>query len=524
MSAIVDAESQQGMARTLAHFRAGKARSELDVATTASLSLQAAEGFLAHYHASGGYLAEAIALLCEIATLESPELAAPGVRGLFSFLVERLSDSFHPRYCVLYDRLFAQVVSFCRTLPAGQALDGALARFGLHTPEDLLQRKERLKAGRPFPPHGREAVHKVLIPSRVTVGADIAITSVVMAGAKALLPHAEIVLLALPSTEQLFRGDRRVRIRPVSYNRSGDLIGRLNAWLDVLAAVDAEITGLEAGEYLALDPDSRLTQLGIFPLLEDERRYRFFESRGYRKPGLERISDLTAAWLAECFGEPVEARPYLSLAAEDVQAGETLCGRLRRGGAKHIVAVNLGVGGNERKRAGEAFEQALLLELLAAGSAVILAKGVGAEEVARAERLAAAVASRDWRVVEVDPAKGEPIGADLATWQGDLGAYCGLIGAADLYVGYDSAGQHIAAALGVPTIDIFVDHSYPLIARRWRPCGASPVEAVEASAGSTTEELLAQVLAAYRRMRTWTSAHEARYSAGKKGQNHAYRR
>jgi hypothetical protein len=37
---------------------------------------------------------------------------------------------------------------------------------------------------------------------------------------------------------------------------------------------------------------------------------------------------------------------------------------------------------------------------------------------------------------------------DLAVWRGRIGLLAALIGQSDLYIGYDFAGQHIAAAMG----------------------------------------------------------------------------
>jgi len=38
-----------------------------------------------------------------------------------------------------------------------------------------------------------------------------------------------------------------------------------------------------------------------------------------------------------------------------------------------------------------------------------------------------------------------------------------------LYVGYDSAGQHVAAAAGIPLISIFAGFPAPRMFDRWRP-------------------------------------------------------
>jgi ADP-heptose:LPS heptosyltransferase len=68
-----------------------------------------------------------------------------------------------------------------------------------------------------------------------------------------------------------------------------------------------------------------------------------------------------------------------------------------------------------------------------------------------------------------------------------------------LYVGYDSACQHLAAALGVPVIDIFAGHRSPRMLERWRPSGPGKVTMVVVDGkGSEPEQLLARVLGAAR--------------------------
>ena len=43
-----------------------------------------------------------------------------------------------------------------------------------------------------------------------------------------------------------------------------------------------------------------------------------------------------------------------------------------------------------------------------------------------------------------------------------------------LYIGYDSAGQHAAAALGIPAITVFAGHPNERFLRRWHPHGTGP--------------------------------------------------
>jgi ADP-heptose:LPS heptosyltransferase len=46
-----------------------------------------------------------------------------------------------------------------------------------------------------------------------------------------------------------------------------------------------------------------------------------------------------------------------------------------------------------------------------------------------------------------------------------------LLGACDEFVGYDSACQHLAAAMEVPSLTIFAGSNNTRFVRRWRPFG-----------------------------------------------------
>src|SRR4051812_43034127 len=112
----------QEAAARLAQFHELRGRGALCSSVTESLAIDAAESFLACFEMTGEYLRDAITLLAEISTLDEPCLAEPGQRATFPILVEHLSDSFNPRYCDLYDRVFAQIITFCRNLPTEAAL------------------------------------------------------------------------------------------------------------------------------------------------------------------------------------------------------------------------------------------------------------------------------------------------------------------------------------------------------------------------------------------------------------------
>jgi ADP-heptose:LPS heptosyltransferase len=77
-----------------------------------------------------------------------------------------------------------------------------------------------------------------------------------------------------------------------------------------------------------------------------------------------------------------------------------------------------------------------------------------------------------------------------------VGLLAALISASDLYIGYDSAGQHIAAASGTPCIDIFAGYESPRIIDRWRPTGPGTPTVIDAGSGRPISEIIEEVKAA----------------------------
>jgi ADP-heptose:LPS heptosyltransferase len=333
----------------------------------------------------------------------------PGGQALFGILAEGLADRFEPALCDAYARLFAQAIAACE---GGNAAD-------------LVARYQRVRKPRPVALDPR----RVLVLSRVTLGADVAVTSVLLDAAKRRFPDAEVVFVGPLKNYELFAGDSRVRHASVGYRRGG--------LRDRLAVRDDLRDLLSAPDSLVLDPDSRLTQLGLLPVC-DERRYHLFESRSYGGDGTRPLPELAAAWACETLGVS-GARPYLALAAEPAP--------------RDAVAVSLGVGENPAKRVADPFEENLLRLLAGAGAALWIDKGAGGEEAARVERAA------------------ERAGVRASFWDGSFAGFASIIAGSRLYAGYDSAGQHIAAAAGVPLLSVFAGFPAPRMFDRWRPTG-----------------------------------------------------
>jgi ADP-heptose:LPS heptosyltransferase len=337
-------------------------------------------------------------------------LAEPCAAALFGTFVEGLADRFEPALCDAYARLFSHAITHVHN-----GWD----------PGSLVARYERVRRPRPI----RWKPHRILILSRVTLGADVAVTSVLLTAAKRRFPHATIIFVGPQKNHELFAGDPHVHHVALEYERGG-LRQRLASWealRDMAASPDSVV----------IDSDSRLTQLGLMPICSEDR-YHLFESRGYGAASDRTLPQLAAAWAAETFGIS-GAHPYVAL------------GRPPKRGSH--VAVSFGVGENPAKRIPDPFETELLKLLGESGAPIVIDTGAGGEE---AERVHRAV---------------ERAGVRAACWRGSFAGFASIIAASRFYVGYDSAGQHVAAACGVPLISIFAGFPCPRMFERWRPVG-----------------------------------------------------
>lgn len=366
--------------------------------------------------AYGTWPSRALDALIERALDEENEFSArAATRALFSVVIERLGDLFEPSLCEVYAKLFSHVIS--RALPE-------------HGADDLLLRYRRVRQVRRFP--GGE-VQRVFVLSRITLGADVAVTSVALAAAKERFPDAEICLVGPPKNAELFAADARIVPVAVTYGRGSLLRERLLAAAELRIAVDEFAS-------VVIDPDSRLTQLGLIPVCDDAR-YFFLESRAFGGETDASLPDLTSEWLREVFDVP-GARPY---AAPEPQR------RIAD------ITVSIGVGENGDKRLGDEFETNLLKALLAEGRPILLDRGAGGEEAARVNAL-------------VDRLGSPPL---LHLHDGSYASFASHILQSELYVGYDSAGQHVAAAGGVPLVSVFTGYICPRMLARWSPLGSN---------------------------------------------------
>jgi len=439
------------------------------------LAEEVALAFLDRHYFNDAFESDCVRLLCEMSTaFPSAELNRIGASALFGIVVESLCDNFEELQTAAYNHLMGYIIDYCANLAGGEALRAGMARFRIHGFDDLFRRVERLRKTscnyRDLP----AAPKTIIVLSRVTIGADVAVTSVLIQRLCRTYPQAQIVVLGGGKMNALYRGHPRVRFQNVDYSRQGGLLERLQSWFRVLEAVDQASSGLAPEEVLLVDPDSRLSQLGVLPLCNDQS-YLFFSSRSSQVFAQQlSISEMVNSWYNQVTGESDNCYPAVWLDRALQQQAKSCVGRLREEGAKRVVAVNFGVGGNSRKRIDDQFEKELLLELLnQPGTVVFLDKGFGEDEVRRTNALLHAAAADGYRVADTSFHALDQVSADavLIGVEAEIDQVAALIGQSDEFIGYDSACQHIAAAQEVPTYTIFAGSNNIRFVRRWCPYG-----------------------------------------------------
>ena len=454
---------------------------------------------------------QAIEFITEIAISENQEKAQIGSTILFEEIVERLFDSFSREDRLVFYEIFAQVLSICREKSNGAMLGEMLKKYGLKSEDDLIRRVELIFGRKPYSwnKKKREGVSKVIIPTRVTIGADIAITSIAIERAKELFPSAEIVFLCNPRIKNLFSGDPKVRTVDYLYRRRGTLVERLEDTIQACNIVSKETKGIK--NYVIIDPNSRVFQTGMIPCTAETERYYYLQDT-LRDDEVETVRSHCQNvnfWFDENFGGRggiTLPRVYLTQEAKDFASSIKEKFKLN---TQHLISISFGFGGNDAKRVGGNFEIRLperLIENTPYPRTLLLEIGIHASERRQADSILQNLVANKKRVVRITAEEGEymielwygdsespDIGKpdlkatvkdisefiyrdenwrpDLIAFHADLGNTAAIYGMCHQYIGYDSKGQHIAAALGTPSITLFTDFGSLYFTKRWTPSG-----------------------------------------------------
>jgi hypothetical protein len=296
----------------------------------------------------------------------------------------------------------------------------------------------------------------VYVLSRVTLGADIKIVSPILAAMKKRFPGARIVFVANRKSAELFESDPAIEHLEAEYPRTGPVSARIGFACDLHCRLKGE-------NRIVVDPDSRMTQLGLIPVCEPEN-YFHFPSRTIGDDDSDNLTGLVSQWLRTTFG--VDCQAFIAPRPEAISI------------ASKYASVSLGVGENESKRVSGDFETGMIEVLGMNYETVWVDRGVGGPEAARVTQAV----------------EESLVGDRVRFWEGSFAGFASIISQCDLYAGYDSAGQHAAAAAGVPLISIFAGAPSDRFRQRWMPAGHRHIARIVTDK-MTPEEVLNEFIA-----------------------------
>ncbi len=338
----------------------------------------------------------------------------------FRIVVEALADSFDPAQAAIYEKLMRV----------------------------WIPRAHRAEPQIPDP------VDTVYVLSRVTLGADIKIVSPMLMAMRRRFPQARVVFVANRKSIELFENERGLDFLEADYPRGGSIEDRIEFAHRLREQ-------LHTPNRIVIDPDSRMTQLGLIPVCEPASCFHF-PSRTAGGYGSANLRDLVREWLHSNFG--ITGPAFLDPK------------RVHAAASRPFATISLGVGENENKRLGLEFERRVIAEIARRFRTLYVDRGAGGAEAARVTEAAAACGS-----------------IDLRFWEGSFAGFASIISQSDFYFGYDSAGQHAAAASGIPLVAIFAGAPSERFRQRWSPQGPGDAHVIDAG-GRSPEEVLARVL------------------------------
>jgi hypothetical protein len=321
---------------------------------------------------------------------------------------------------------------------------------------------------------------------------------------QAIFPHAEMILVGSHQCQEIFGSCKRLQFATVTYNRHGDIFERLESWHEAGEVISGHLRTSPEGGLVVVDPDSRLLQLGLLPLVSDDR-YFYFHSRS-ADTAIEQpsIGALTNRWMDKICCQTAFSYPCLWLPELHRAAAAAFCRQLYERGARRLIAVNFGIGGNPRKKVGRQFELNLLLQLLEEPDTIVLLdKGIGEAESENARWLMESLRKQGCQVqnAEFGAPPGDRPGTRLLGLQLSIGQLAALIENCNEYIGYDSAGQHIAASLKVPCITVFAGSNSMRFIQRWAALGQGyrrivHVDTLTDSDAVDIDEVIGRIMAA----------------------------
>ena len=140
--------------------------------------------------------------LCQLALSSNAPTAAAGVKALYGRIIEGLCDDFSDRGVELCNRVLLRLLFTLVQQGKLFEIDKLLSETGFTDQQSLFQRHADLRrqslAVLPRRPE------RFVVLSRVTIGADVLITSIIVQRLRIAFPEAQVVLFGPAHLSELF--------------------------------------------------------------------------------------------------------------------------------------------------------------------------------------------------------------------------------------------------------------------------------------------------------------------------------
>lgn len=377
-------------------------------------------------------------------------------------------------------RIMAQTFEYYGNTLDGIGLKKHLDGYGLNTEEQLNQRAQRLAQAnqiRKIP--DMEEVKKVFVFSRGAIGGDINLTSIVLQKERERMPSVPIVFMYGGRTENfegLFGDIGNIKFEEFKYNKKKNLAEQINDSVEVAEILKDK--GYKKG-IPVLDLSTHGLIHGMMPICNEEDYHYFpmipLEGKSHGQQINEEsniVFDIQSNTYAKVF-----------INNEYSNKAEQLYNKFLPEKRNKAITINFGVGGDYTKAVSERFEQNIVLKLIKKGLPVILDGGFGEEETSRTNRLKEIVKKEGYTnyIINRDIAKidSEKIAkANLMIHFGTIPSFASLIEKSSFYIGYDSMGQHLAAALKIPEAIVYASCEEKRFMEMWHPHTDSSVKQI----------------------------------------------
>ena len=397
------------------------------------------------------------------------------IRCLFADLVEAWNDSFSMRGRNAYAAIFGRIV--WKVCENDEMLMNSLKLFNISSEDQLQNRYLCHRQGKKLVIN--EETKRIVVLSRVTIGADILLSSVVVKRLRQQFPDAEIIITGNKKLYGLFGSMPNLRVEALDYARRGSLSTRLRSWI----SLHEQIRSLKPD--LVVAPDSRLDQLGMLPICSIEQ-YALWENLQL-EDATQSLSSLADHWICRILDLHTDPPCYPELSfSTDMQELSDHMESLISG--KNFIAVKLDYGGNSDKALSREWEIEILRCMIDRGWRILIDRGFGDEELKNSDAVMRGVGMSAFDISEHDPDNGQLItevqeadiqDASIIRFYGSIAAWAAATKHCQLAFSYDSVGHHLAAALGTPLVIAFTgykDEAFPIA---WQPRGPGEINIVK---------------------------------------------